>query len=181
MAVTSVATSGGKSGGSRAGLGAFGGAVEPIKQEVDRLDLPNRTAADYTLKAGQARVKIRFGIVAGRHRPLDQLAGIVDHSETSRVDSLWFSELVYSPAVDPMVGMVAGPDDPTEASVVLPGRHPVLVAEQLAFSPALPSRRSRSSPLGLRSAIPAEREVFVVPTVKRGRVDGRSGAALGVA
>ena len=50
-------------------------------------------------------MKIRFGVGLGADTAPDQLAGIVDHLESSGVDSIWFSELVYSPAVDPMVGM----------------------------------------------------------------------------
>ena len=50
-------------------------------------------------------MKIRFGISLGANTPHDQLAGTIDHLESSGVDSLWFSELVYSPAVDPVVGM----------------------------------------------------------------------------
>src|ERR1700735_1387037 len=50
-------------------------------------------------------MKVRFGISLGANTPHDQLASTIDHLETSGVDSLWFSELVYSPAVDPVVGM----------------------------------------------------------------------------
>ena len=77
-------------------------------------------------------MKVRFGIGLGADTAPDQLAGIVDHLETSWVDSLWFSELVYSPAVDPMVGMAYALARTTRLKVgtsvaVLPGRHPVLV------------------------------------------------------
>ena len=66
-----------------------------------------------------------------------QLAGTVDHLESSGVDSLWFSELVYSPAVDPVVGMAYALARTEHLKVgtsvaVLPGRPPVLVAKQLA-------------------------------------------------
>ena len=50
-------------------------------------------------------MKVRFGISLGMNNPPDQLGRIVDHLESSGVDSLWFSELVYSPAVDPTIGM----------------------------------------------------------------------------
>ena len=72
-------------------------------------------------------MKIRFGVGLGADTAPDQLAGIVDHLETSGVDSLWFSELVYSPAVDPMVGMAYALARTTRLKVgtsvaVLPGR-----------------------------------------------------------
>jgi len=119
-------------------------------------------------------MKIRFGIGLGADTAPDQLAGIVDHLETSGVDSLWFSELVYSPAVDPMVGMAYALARTARLKVgtsvaVLPGRHPVLVAKQLASLAALAPKRVLPV-FGLRSAIPAEREVFVVPDGERAAV-----------
>ena len=82
-------------------------------------------------------VKIRFGIGLGADTGPEQLAGIVDHLEATGVDSLWFSELVYSKAVDPFVGMAYALARTTNLKVgtsvaVLPGRHPVLVAKQLS-------------------------------------------------
>jgi probable F420-dependent oxidoreductase len=119
-------------------------------------------------------LKIRFGVGLGADTAPDQLAGIVDHLEVSGVDSLWFSELVYSPAVDPMVGMAYALSRTTRLKVgtsvvVLPGRHPVLVAKQLASLAAVAPKRVLPV-FGLRSAIPAEREVFVVPDGERGAV-----------
>ena len=119
-------------------------------------------------------MKIRFGVGLGADTTPDQLADIVDHLETSGVDSLWFSELVYSPAVDPMVGMAYALARTTRLKVgtsvaVLPGRHPVLVAKQLASLAALAPKRVLPV-FGLRSAIPAEREVFVVPDGERAAV-----------
>src|ERR1700761_5125375 len=106
--------------------------------------------------------------------PHDQLGGVVDHLESSGVDSLWFSELVYSPAVDPMIGMAYALSRTSKLKVgtsvaVLPGRHPVLVAKQLASLAALAPKRVLPA-FGLQSAIPAERELFAVPEGKRGAV-----------
>jgi probable F420-dependent oxidoreductase len=119
-------------------------------------------------------VKIRFGVGLGADTAPDQLAGIVDHLESSGVDSIWFSELVYSPAVDPMVGMAYALARTTRLKAgtsvaVLPGRHPVLVAKQLASLAAVAPKRVLPA-FGLRSAIPAEREVFVVPDGERAAV-----------
>lgn len=119
-------------------------------------------------------MKVRFGISLGLNTPADQLAPIVDHLETSGVDSLWFSELVYSPAVDPVVGMAYALARTTRLKVgtsvaVLPGRHPVLVAKQLASLAAVAPKRVLPV-FGLRSAIPAEREVFSVPDGERAAV-----------
>jgi probable F420-dependent oxidoreductase len=119
-------------------------------------------------------LKVRFGISLGANTPPDQLGPIVDHLESSGVDSLWFSELVYSPAVDPMIGMAYAVARTKRLKVgtsvaVLPGRHPVLVAKQLASLAALAPKRVLPV-FGLRSAIPAEREVFSVPDGERGAV-----------
>jgi probable F420-dependent oxidoreductase len=119
-------------------------------------------------------MKVRFGIGLGLNTPADQLAPIVDHLESSGVDSLWFSELVYSPAVDPVVGMAYALARTTRLKVgtsvaVLPGRHPVLVAKQLASLAAVGPKRVLPV-FGLRSAIPAEREVFTVPDGERAAV-----------
>lgn len=119
-------------------------------------------------------MKIRFGVGLGSDTSPDQLAGIVDQLESSGVDSLWFSELVYSPTVDPVVGMAYALSRTTRLKVgtsvaVLPGRHPVLVAKQLASLAALGPKRVLPV-FGLRSAIPAEREVFVVPDGQRAAV-----------
>jgi probable F420-dependent oxidoreductase len=119
-------------------------------------------------------VKVRFGVSLGINSPHDQLGSIVDHLEDSGVDSLWFSELVYSPAVDPMIGMAYALARTEKLKVgtsvaVLPGRHPVLVAKQLASLAALAPKRVLPA-FGLQSAIPAERELFAVPDGKRGAV-----------
>ncbi len=119
-------------------------------------------------------MKIRFGVGLGADTAPDQLAAVVDHLEASGVDSVWFSELVYSPAVDPMVGMGYALARTTRLKVgtsvsVLPGRHPVLVAKQLASLAAIAPKRVLPV-FGLRSAIPAEREVFVVPDGERAAV-----------
>jgi probable F420-dependent oxidoreductase len=119
-------------------------------------------------------VKIRFGIGLGAETGPDELPAIVDHLEATGVDSLWFSELVYSKAVDPFIGMAHALARTSELKVgtsvvVLPGRHPVLVAKQLASLAALAPKRVLPV-FGLRSAIPAEREIFVVPEGARAAV-----------
>jgi probable F420-dependent oxidoreductase len=119
-------------------------------------------------------VKIRFGVGLGADTAPDRLAGIVDHLESSGVDSLWFSELVYSPAVDPVVGMAYALARTTRLKVgtsvaVLPGRHPVLVAKQLASLAGLAPGRVLPV-FGLRPAQDAERALFPVPDGQRAAV-----------
>ena len=119
-------------------------------------------------------MKIRFGVGLGADIGPEELSEIVDHLEANGVDSLWFSELVYSPAVDPFVGMAFALARTKRLKMgtsvaVLPGRHPVLVAKQLASLAALAPKRVLPV-FGLRSALPAERDLFVVPEGKRAAV-----------
>jgi probable F420-dependent oxidoreductase len=119
-------------------------------------------------------MKIRFGVGLGGDTGPAELADVVDRLEALGIDSLWFSELVYSEAVDPFIGMAYALSRTRELKVgtsvvVLPGRHPVLVAKQLASLAALAPRRVLPV-FGLRSAIPAERELFAVPDGQRAAV-----------
>ncbi|MGE2835356.1 TIGR03854 family LLM class F420-dependent oxidoreductase [Mycobacterium sp. SMC-4] len=119
-------------------------------------------------------MKIRFGVGIGADTAPDRLAGLVDRMENAGIDSLWFSELVYTPAVDPFIGMAFALGRTTRLKVgtsvaILPGRHPVLVAKQLASLAAVAPKRVLPV-FGLTSAIPAERELFTVPDGKRAEV-----------
>lgn len=119
-------------------------------------------------------MKIRFGVGLGADTGPEELASIVDQLETSGVDSLWFSELVSTKAVDPFVGMAFALARTSNLKVgtsvaILPGRHPVLVAKQLASLAALGPKRVLPA-FGIRSAISAEREIFDVPAGERAAV-----------
>ncbi|KUI35050.1 TIGR03854 family LLM class F420-dependent oxidoreductase [Mycobacterium sp. GA-2829] len=127
-------------------------------------------------------MKIRFGVGIGAETPATALAPLVDHLESSGVDSLWFSELVYTEATDPVVGMAFALGRTERLKVgtsvaILPGRHPVLVAKQLASLAALAPKRVLPV-FGLQSAIPAERAVFAVPKGSRAAVFDESLALL---
>src|SRR5215472_6637670 len=119
-----------------------------------------------------AAVKVRFGVGLGRATSPAELPGIVDRLEAASVDSLWLSELVYSSQVDPLVGMAHALARTERLKVgtgvaILPGRHPVLVAKQLASLAALAPRRVLPV-FGLQPARPAERELFPAPAGRRG-------------
>ena len=119
-------------------------------------------------------MKIRFGLGLAADTAPDMLSAVVDQLEASGVDSLWFSELVSANAVDPFVGMAYALARTTRLKVgtsvaVLPGRHPVLVAKQLASLARLAPKRVLPV-FGLRPAIPAERDIFQVPDGERAAV-----------
>ncbi|WP_163752421.1 TIGR03854 family LLM class F420-dependent oxidoreductase [Mycolicibacterium helvum] len=114
-------------------------------------------------------MKIRFGISFGSS--VAELPHVVDRLESAGVDSLWFSELVYTPAVDPFAGMAytLGRTERLKVGTsvaVLPGRNPVLVAKTLASLAALGPKRVLPA-FGLRPASEAEWNLFPVPDGQR--------------
>jgi probable F420-dependent oxidoreductase len=119
-------------------------------------------------------MKVRIGISLGPAGTADRFAAAVDLLEQAGVDSLWLTENVYTPLVEPFTGMAfalartrrlkAG-----SAISVLPGRHPVLVAKQLAGLAGLAPGRVLPV-FGLQPVQPAERSLFPVPNGQRAAV-----------
>jgi len=118
-------------------------------------------------------VKVRIGISLGAGEPADFPAA-VDLLEATGVDSLWLPETVYTPAVEPFTGIAFALSRTTRLKAgsgisVLPGRHPVLVAKQLASLAGLAPGRVLPV-FGLQPAAPAERDLFPVPAGQRAAV-----------
>ena len=118
-------------------------------------------------------MKVRIGISLGAAEPAD-FAAAVDLLEASSVDSLWLPETVYTPAVEPFTGIAFALARTTRLKAgsgisVLPGRHPVLVAKQLASLAGLAPGRVLPV-FGLQPAAPAERDLFPVPAGQRAAV-----------
>jgi len=119
-------------------------------------------------------VKVRVGIGLGGAGGPEGFAAAVDHLEEIGVDSLWLPEMVYGQLVEPFVGMAHAVSRTSHLKVgaglsVLPGRHPVLVAKQLASLAGLAPRRILPV-FGLRPARPGELALFPVPAGRRGAV-----------
>src|SRR5580693_2266106 len=119
-------------------------------------------------------LKVRIGVSLGTAGGPDQFAAAVDLLEQAGVDSLWLPENVYSPLVEPFTGMAFALSRTRRLKAgsgisVLPGRHPVLVAKQLASLAGLAPRRVLPV-FGLQPAQPAERALFGVPDGKRAAV-----------
>jgi probable F420-dependent oxidoreductase len=111
-------------------------------------------------------VKVRIGVGPGPSG-VEELSAQVDQLEERRIDSLWLSEVVTGPQVEPVVGLAWALARTTHLKVgtgvsVLPGRHPVLVAKQLASLAALAPRRVLPV-FGLQPARAHERAFFPVP------------------
>lgn len=129
-------------------------------------------------------MKIRIGVSLGPAAAGDFTA-TVDRLEEYGVDSLWLSEITYGPLVEPVVGMAHALSRTRNLKVgtgvaVLPGRHPVLVAKQLASLAALSPRRVLPV-FGLRPARREEWDLFPVPPGRRGAVFDESLALLRLA
>jgi probable F420-dependent oxidoreductase len=119
-------------------------------------------------------MKVRIGVSLGPAGGPDQFAAAVDLLERAGVDSLWLPETVYGPLVDPFTGMAFALSRTRRLKAgsgvsVLPGRHPVLVAKQLASLAGLAPRRVLPV-FGLQPAQPAERALFPVPSGQRAAV-----------
>src|SRR5215469_10853452 len=119
-------------------------------------------------------MKVRIGVSLGPAGGPDQFAAAVDLLEQAGVDSLWLPEMVYSPLVEPFTGMAFALSRTRRLKAgtgisVLPGRHPVRVAKQLASLAGLAPGRVLPV-FGLQPAQPAEQALFPVPSGQRAAV-----------
>lgn len=123
---------------------------------------------------GMGVLKVRLGVGLRPGGGAAEFPKIVDELEAEGVDSLWLSEVVYGGNVDPMIGMAHALARTTKLKVgtgvsVLPGRHPVLVAKQLATLAGLAPKRVLPV-FGLRPARRDEWNLFPVPEGRRAAV-----------
>src|ERR1700751_5486895 len=119
-------------------------------------------------------MKVRIGVSLGASGTPAEFEAAVGLLEAVRVDSLWLPENVYGPAVDPFTGMTFALAKTAHLKVgtgisVLPGRHPVLVANHLAPPAGLAPCRVLPA-FGLQPALPAERALFPMPAGQRAAV-----------
>lgn len=119
-------------------------------------------------------MKVRIGVSLGQGGTPDEFEAALGLLEAAGVDSLWLPEHVYGPAVEPFTGMTFALAKTTRLKAgsgisVLPGRHPVLVAKQLASLAGLAPGRVLPV-FGLQPAQPAERALFPVPPGQRAAV-----------
>lgn len=121
-----------------------------------------------------AELKIRLGVAPAPGTGPAGFAGLPELLEQAGVDSLWLSEQVCSPEVDPMIGMTHALARTSRLKVgtgvaILPGRNPVLVAKQLLTLAGLAPKRVLPV-FGLRPARKSEHELFPVPAGRRAAV-----------
>lgn len=101
----------------------------------------------------------------------DGFAALVDGLERHRFDSLWLSERVTGPAVDPIVGLAVAAGRTRKLKLgfsvlVLPGRNPVLLAKELASLDMLSNGRLLPA-FGLGVVDPGEQQAFGVAREER--------------
>lgn len=119
-------------------------------------------------------MKVRIGVGLGAAVGPAEFGGAIDTLEKAGIDSVWLSEVVTSRQVDPFIGMAHALARTEQLKVgtgvvVLPGRHPALVAKQLLSLAGLAPRRVLPA-FGLQAARPNERELFPVPAGRRAAV-----------
>jgi probable F420-dependent oxidoreductase len=119
-------------------------------------------------------MSVRIGVSLGAAGAPSEFEASVGLLEAAGVDSLWLPETVYGAAVDPFTGMTFALAKTERLKVgsgisVLPGRHPVLVAKQLASLAGLAPGRVLPV-FGLQPALAAERALFPVPPGQRAAV-----------
>jgi probable F420-dependent oxidoreductase len=119
-------------------------------------------------------MKVRIGVSLGPAAVPAVFGDAVDRAEQLGVDSLWLSEMVFGSLVEPFAGMAYALARTSRLKVgtgvaVLPGRHPVLVAKQLASLAGLAPGRVLPV-FGLQPARPAELGLFEVPAGRRAAV-----------
>ena len=119
-------------------------------------------------------MKIRIGYGLGTSSTTTdpvRFGALVDNLETLGFDSLWLSERVNGPALDPVVGMTFAIARTTRLKVgasvmVLPGRNPVLLAKTMASLDQLSNGRLLPA-FGLGVANGAEHQAFGVDRKER--------------
>lgn len=119
-------------------------------------------------------MSVRFGFGLGTQQVLaapEDLAEVVDCLEEFRFDSLWLSERVTGPPLDPLaaMGYIAGRTSKLKfgtSVLVLPGRNPVLLAKELATLDVLSKGRLLLA-FGLGVVDAQEQQAFGVQRAER--------------
>ena len=116
-------------------------------------------------------MKVRIGVgVSGSALPAGGLGVLVDELDAAGFDSLWLSEVLTSPVMDPLVGLAWAAARSRKlklgTTMLLPGRNPLRLAKALASLDVLSEGRLLVTFVpGL--TIPPEREAIGVPPKER--------------
>lgn len=120
-------------------------------------------------------MKIRVGIGLGVRTTLNDegFIDVVDALESLRYDSLWLSERIGGEAPDPIVAMAVAAARTKKLKfgtsvMVLPGRHPILLAKELATLDRMSNGRVLPA-FGLGAVDPHEQQAFGVAREERAK------------
>jgi probable F420-dependent oxidoreductase len=119
-------------------------------------------------------MKIRIGLGLGAANDLadgDTLGHVVDELERLGFDSLWFTERINGPSLDPLIAMTFTIARTRKLKVgtsvmVLPGRNPVVLAKAIASLDRLSDGRAFPA-VGLGAVNPLEQQAFGVERKER--------------
>jgi probable F420-dependent oxidoreductase len=117
-------------------------------------------------------MKVRIGLgLGGGPLPPIELGAVVDGLDALGFDSLWLSEVLTAPVLDPTVGLAwAAAHNPRlklGTTMLLPGRNPLRLAKELATLDALSEGRLLVTFVPGLAQTP-EREAIGVPPARRG-------------
>lgn len=117
------------------------------------------------------KIRIGFGLGTRGLRDHGDLTTIVDGLEGLGFDSLWLSERVTGPALDPLVALAYAAGRTWKLKfgtsvLVLPGRNPALLAKELATLDVLSGGRLLPA-VGLGTPDPAEHQAFGIDRGER--------------
>jgi probable F420-dependent oxidoreductase len=117
-------------------------------------------------------VKIRIGVGLGAAGASDDLGALVCDMEQCGFDSLWLSEVLTTPVIDPLAGLAFAAGTVRKlklgTTLALPGRNPVRLAKELATIDRVSNGRLLLVMVpGLSD--PREQEAIGIPMKERGR------------
>lgn len=119
------------------------------------------------------KVRIGFGLGTAGWAADERLGELAGDLERLGFDSLWLSERLAGPTLDPIVGLAFAAGRTRKLKIgtsvlVLPGRNPALVAKELASLDRVSAGRLLLA-FGLGVADPSEHQAFGVVRTERGR------------
>src|SRR5262249_16473187 len=112
--------------------------IRTVEQDERSFRAHSCPAGTGRIVAWRRRMKIRIGVSLGAAGASDSdgFAGAVQHMERRGFDSLWLSEVLTNPVLDPLAGLAFAAGVTTKlklgTTMTVTGRNPVRMAKELA-------------------------------------------------
>jgi probable F420-dependent oxidoreductase len=120
-------------------------------------------------------MKVRIGIGPGGALGVEDLTAVADDIVALGFDSLWLSEVLTAPVLDPLVGLAwAGAHCPKlklGTTMLLPGRNPIRLAKQLAGLDALSAGRLLVTFVPGLTSPPERKAIGVTPKLRGSAIE----------